>query len=185
MSISLTTNRLRLQIENESSADKVLQFYTENISYFEPFEPTRPESFYTLEYQEATMRYEQNELELGNALRYYVYLKEDPDTIIGSVNFFRIQPAPFSSASIGYKLHHNFWGNGYATEACAAAITILFSIYNIHRLEARVAPENTASIRLLERMNFTYEGTEQKSVEVQGEFKDHRRYSLLNENYRR
>ena len=64
-------------------------------------------------------------------------------------------------------------------EACQAAISVIFSNYKIHRLDARVAPDNIPSIKLLERLGFVYEGIEYQGVEVNGTFKDHYRYGLI------
>lgn len=180
MSFQLTTNRLLLQIEDASKTEDILNFYLKNALLFDRYEPTRPENFYSLAYQKAAISYEYSEIMKGKTLRYYIYQKENPDTIIGSVNFSRIEHGPFSRASLGYKLDADFQGMGFATEACMAAIEIMFSNYRIHRIEARVAPDNIASIRLLERLNFSYEGIEYQSVEINGHFKDHHRYSLLN-----
>lgn len=179
MSFQLTTSRLQLQIEDAAKADKVLAFYKKNAGLFDRFEPTRPNNFYTLAYQTAAMSYEYSEIIKGKSLRYYVYQKDNPDVIIGSVNFARIEHGPFSRASIGYKFDADYQKKGYALEACRAAIPILFSNYHIHRLEARVSLDNIPSIRLLEKLNFTYEGIEYQSVEVNGVFKDHHRYSLI------
>lgn len=183
MSFIVNSSRLILRVEDDSIAPRALTFYQENKTYFEPFEPTRPDAFYTLEYQQAAAEYEYNETVKGHALRYYVYLKENPEIIIGSINFFRIRPMPFSTASIGYKFHHDYWKQGYATEGCQAAISVMFSDYNTHRIEAKVSPDNVPSIHLLERLGFTFEGVEYKSVNVQGSFKDHLRYSLLNNDH--
>lgn len=179
MSFTLTTNRLILQVEDSSKADKVLAFYTRNKTLFEHFEPTRPKNFYTLPYQTASMNCEYSEIIKGKTLRYYIYLKSQPDAIIGSVNFSHIMHGPFSKTSIGYKLDASCHGNGYALEACQAAIAVIFSNYKIHRIEARVSPENTPSIRLLEHLGFFYEGIEYQSVEVNGVFRDHCRYGLI------
>lgn len=179
MSFQLTTDRLILQIENADKAAEVLAFYEKNRTLFECFEPTRPKNFYTLAYQKASMQYEYSETLKGKSLRYYIYLKEKPDTIIGSVNFFRLQHEPFSSASIGYKIDASYQGQGYATEACQAAIPVMFSNYKIHRIEARVSPDNIPSIKLLEHLDFRFEGIEYQSVSIKGQYKDHYRYSLL------
>ena len=99
MSFIVNTNRLILKVENASIAPKALEFYKENRQYFEAFEPTRTDAFYTIEFQEAAAKYEYDETVKGHSLRYYIYLKNNPDKIIGSINFFRIRPMPFSSAS--------------------------------------------------------------------------------------
>ncbi|MCR5701491.1 MAG: GNAT family N-acetyltransferase [Lachnospiraceae bacterium] len=185
MSFLVETDRLILKVEDESIAKKVLLFYEENKKYFEPYEATRPDNFYSIEYQTAAMQCEYTEAAKAHSLRYYIYPKSEPDTLIGTVNFANIRPHPFASTVIGYKLHHDYWGNGYITEACLAGINIMFSDYRMHRIEGKVAPDNTRSIHVLERLGFTYEGTEYKSVEVNGTFTDHRRYSLLNNDYHR
>ena len=170
MSFQLETDRLILKIEDDTAAQKVLDFYVRNQEQFERFEPTRPRNFYTYEYHEIIK---------GKTLRYYVYTKEQPDMLIGSVNFSNFMHRPFSRTSIGYKLDKDAQGHGYAYEACQAAIPIIFSNYRIHRIEARVAPDNLPSIRLLERLHFLYEGIEYQGVEIQGVYKDHYRYGLI------
>lgn len=179
MSFRLITDRLILQVEDSSKAEQILSFYEKNRILFEPFEPTRPENFYTLSYQQAALQYEYSEIVKGKTLRYYIYLKDSPDTIIGSLNFSRIEHGPFSKAAIGYKIDRDHQRHGYAAEACQAAIPVLFSNYKIHRIEARVSPDNLASIKLLEHLGFQFEGMEYKSIEVNGIFQDHFRYSLI------
>ena len=183
MSFIVNTKRLIMKVEDESIAPRALEFYIENREYFDPYEPTRPSTFYTLEYQQAAAEYEYKETVKGHSLRYYVYTKDAPDRIIGSINFFNIRPVPFSTASIGYKFHHEVWGKGYALEGCQAAIAVMFSNYNTHRIEARVSPSNIRSIHLLERLGFSYEGLEYKSVSINGVFTDHQRYSLINSDH--
>lgn len=179
MSFQLTTDRLLLQVEDSSKAEQILAFYARNRSCFEPFEPTRPDNFYTLAYQKAAVQYEYSEIIKGKTLRYYIYLKASPDAIIGSLNFSRIEHDPFSRASLGYKIDGDHQGQGFAAEACRAAIPVMFSNYKIHRIEARVSPDNLPSIKLLERLNFRFEGLEYQSIEVMGKYRDHFRYSLI------
>lgn len=179
MSFTITTERLILTIEDGTKSQEILAFYQRNKDLFDRFEPTRPSNFYTEAYQNASVSYEYSQIIKGKTLRYYIYLKNQPDTIIGSVNFSRMEHGPFSKASLGYKLDAAYHGNGYALEACQAAIPVLFSNYRIHRIEARVSPNNLPSIKLLERLNFRFEGIEYESVEVNGHFTDHYRYSLL------
>lgn len=179
MSFEITTDRLILKVLDSAYAPMVLLFYENNRTLFEAFEPTRPQNFYTLDFQTAFMDYEYRDTIKGKTLRYYIFPKNDPDTLIGSVNFSNIVHGPFSHTSIGYKLDSSYHGFGYATEACRAAVEIIFSTYKIHRIEARIAPENIPSIKLIERLGFLCEGMEYKSIEVNGTFRDHCRYSLL------
>ena len=145
MSFTLTTNRLILKVEDATKTREVLAFYQNNKAAFERFEPTRPDNFYTEAYQKASLSYEYSEIIKGKTLRYYIYLPENPEKIIGSVNFFRMEHGPFSRAVLGYKIDTGYQRNGYAYEACQAAIPVIFSNYKIHRLEARVALDNIPS----------------------------------------
>lgn len=179
MSFQLSTNRLNLSVLDATHAPAVFDFYKRNQAVFDIYEPTRPTNFYTLSFHTSFMQQEYLDAMKGKTLRYYVFLKEEPNIIIGSVNFSNIVHGPFSRASIGYKFDSAFHGNGYAYEACLPAIETLFSNYKIHRIDARVAPDNLPSIKLLERLGFVYEGIEYKGVEVNGTFRDHFRYGKL------
>ena len=63
-----------MKVEDDSIASRVLRFYKENRIYFDPYEPTRSEQFYTLDYHDAYLRAEYNQIIHGKALRYFVYL---------------------------------------------------------------------------------------------------------------
>ncbi len=175
----IETKRLLVLQRNEEIADQLLTFYDENRQEFEAYDPLLSDNFYTVEYQRAVIRYEQKEIAEGTSMHYYVYLREDPDTIIGNIDFHRIRPNPFFSTIISYRFHHAYQGKGYATEALQSAISAMYETTKLHRMEARVAVDNEASIRLLKRLGFVYEGREYESVLIHGAFKDHLRYSLL------
>jgi RimJ/RimL family protein N-acetyltransferase len=55
---------------------------------------------------------------------------------------------------IGYILHPDHWGRGYAREAMTAVIAHIFATTGIEKLTADVDPRNTASIGLLQRLGF-------------------------------
>lgn len=58
-------------------------------------------------------------------------------------------------ARLGYSLHPDAWGHGYATEAIGAVIGLLPTV---RRLTATIDPGNERSRRLLERLGFTHHG---------------------------
>ena len=57
---------------------------------------------------------------------------------------------------IGYILHPEHWGKGYAREALAALIPEIFARYDLPALTADVDPDNLPSIRLVEGLGFTF-----------------------------
>ena len=111
------TNRLILRVENESKAKQVLDLYLRNRLPFEQYEPTRPASFYTQDYHWSSLHREYIAYTMGTFLRYYIYLKDRPDKIIGAINFniFRTSREPY--AEIGYKIDALYQNRGIAYEA--------------------------------------------------------------------
>ncbi len=80
---------------------------------------------------------------------------------------------------IGYWLAPPFQGKGVATRAVRRVIQAAFSHTSLHRVGAKVQPDNGPSIALLERLGFQYEGIERQGMRFADGRRDHRVYSLL------
>jgi ribosomal-protein-alanine N-acetyltransferase len=174
------TNRLVLKILDREAAPQVLAFYEGNKDLFEPWEPKRSDNFYTLFYQKASLSAESHQIADGKLLRYWVFHKENPKEIIGSISFQNFLMAPYLNCSIGYKFGQKYNHCGYAYESIQKAIEILWKDYHIHRIEAFIMPDNSPSLRLIERLHFEYEGISRSYAHVNGIWSDHKRYALLN-----
>jgi len=57
---------------------------------------------------------------------------------------------------LGYRFHKADWGKGYATEAAKACLDYGFNKLALQEIIARVAPENTASINVIEKLGMQY-----------------------------
>lgn len=177
------TPRLLLKVLHTDATEKVLEFYEENKAQFEPYELTRPKNFYTLKYQNASLAYEYDQILKQKGLRLWIFPKEDPEQIIGCISFSNIAKGPFQSAIFGYKMHHSYQKQGYCYEACKKALSIIFNDYHLHRIEAKILPENVPSIKLIEKLGFQFEGIEYECAQVNHVFRDHYRFSLLQPNF--
>lgn len=67
--------------------------------------------------------------------------------VVGKAGFYRLP-------DIGYILHPDVWGRGYATEALTAVVAHVFATRGVERLTADVDPRNAASLRLLDKLGF-------------------------------
>lgn len=179
MSIAYSTKRLILKTEFERSWSKILSFYIQNKKRFEPYEPTRSSDFYTAAYQLSYLSFEHRQTKNHNLLRLWLYTKENPEQILGTICFSNICYGALQSASLGYKLDFSAVGQGYCTEACQKGLEIMQNEYGLHRIEARILPSNSPSKAVLNRLHFHYEGLERKSVEINHQWEDHLRYSFL------
>jgi RimJ/RimL family protein N-acetyltransferase len=61
----------------------------------------------------------------------------------------------FDETEIGWMLHRDAWGHGYATEAARACIDWGFAQLPVPYLTAMIQPENVRSIRVAERLGLT------------------------------
>ena len=116
--------------------------------------------------------------DVANVCLQFAIIKKDENLLIGDMGII------FSNhnnlqAEIGCTLHKDLQGKGYATEALRAMINIFFLTLNKHRVIASIDPENTASIRLIERLGFRKEGHFKESYFLRGEWVDDVIYAIL------
>ena len=60
-------------------------------------------------------------------------------------------------AEIGWTLHPDFFGHGYAAEAARAILELAFGELGMHRVKAELDPRNDASIALCRRLGMREE----------------------------
>lgn len=178
--MQLETERLVLRVLSSNHADEVLHFYEKNKNIFEKWEPSRVPTFYTNAFHCANLSLEFNQILQRKYLRYWIFEKSNPSTIIGSVCFHNLIGGPFQSCSISYKTDCNHLQKGYAFEASKAALDVIFKDYALHRVEAYISPDNTISQKLINKLGFVYEGVAYSSVKLLNQWQDHLRYSLTN-----
>jgi RimJ/RimL family protein N-acetyltransferase len=92
-----------------------------------------------------------------------VCLKEN-NKLIGNVYFQQQEPKDFLTWEIGYVFNPDYYGQGYATEACEKVLKYGFEELGAHRIIGQCNPENTSSWRLLERLSMRREGHFRKPV---------------------
>jgi ribosomal-protein-alanine N-acetyltransferase len=91
-----------------------------------------------------------------SCIRWGITRKNEGD-IIGSCGYYGFHTWN-RRASIGYELARIYWRQGIMTEALSAMINFGFGEMELNRIEALVMPENTASIKMLEKLGFRKEG---------------------------
>lgn len=100
------------------------------------------------------------------------------DQIIGTTTIFQIDEE-HRRGEIGFAIARSQWGHGYASEAVTLLIRFAFERLGLHRLEADPDPQNLASIRVLEKQGFKYEGRLRERYFLDGAPQDAAYYGLL------
>lgn len=180
LSFSYETERLILRLPSTDYLREIHDFLYRNRSCFEKYEPTAPENYYTLDFQQTLARCELKLALKLSSVRFYVFLKEDPSTIIGTVCLHNIIKMPYFTSEVGYKFDASYQHHGYAQESLSMALSVGFYGLGLHKIFARCMPENTPSRNLLHATGFFEEGIERDSILIQGKWEDHIRYAILN-----
>ena len=100
------------------------------------------------------------------------------DDVVGYVAFVRWDHEA-SCTEVAYGVDPACWGKGYAVEACARMLDFAWENLALHRAEARIDPNNTASIRAAEKLGFALEGTLRENVFSGGRYFDTAIYAKL------
>lgn len=181
MNFEYKTKRLILKVlePSEQNAKKVLDFQKKNRDIFEHYEAMRPADFYTQEYQNRLLTCEYSLALQKKTIRFFVFEKENPNQLIGTICFYNIVHYIYDRCETGYRFDYDYWHQGYAHEAMTYGISLMFEELNLHRIEAYVMEDNTPSIRLLKNLHFEYEGTCRKSIRIQGNWEDHMLFACI------
>jgi RimJ/RimL family protein N-acetyltransferase len=99
------------------------------------------------------------------------------------VGFARLGPTGVKAAHLGYAIHADHWGHGYATDASRTLLRFAFTSLGKHRVSAAIGPDNEASIAVVKRLGFSYEGRIRHHVFTNGNWRDSLLYSLLEHEY--
>lgn len=101
-----------------------------------------------------------------------IAFKSDPECKpIGSVGCFW-HSQPNHVMELGYWLAEPYWGRGLIAEAAQALMRYCFAEFEVQRIQARVIEGNAASIRVLEKIGFQFEGTLRSYILRRGNFED-------------
>ncbi|MFE3453733.1 GNAT family N-acetyltransferase [Nonomuraea sp. NPDC059194] len=101
--------------------------------------------------------------------------------IAGTVNINTIVRGRMQGASLGYAAFAPSAGQGYMTEGLGLVLRYAFEELRLHRLEAQIQPDNHASLKLVERLGFRYEGFSPKILFIDGAWRDHERWAIIND----
>ncbi len=121
-------------------------------------------------------------LERGGAFGFLV-ARNDDDTLTGVININDIVMGGFRSGSLGYYGSAAYAGRGYMTEGLALVLDHAFTKLELHRLEANVQPDNSASLALVRRLGFRKEGFSPAFLKIGGLWRDHERWAMLAEEW--
>lgn len=134
-----------------------------------PGEPARPSSFRSL------VRRLHRQARAGAT---YPFAIEVGGRFAGQITVNNVVRGSAQFASIGYWLDQRYAGRGVMPRAVALVIDHCFTAARLHRIEIAIRPENSNSLRVVEKLGIREIGYAPLYLHIDGSWRDHRIYAV-------
>jgi len=112
---------------------------------------------------------------LGQCLPFVI---EVDGQFAGQVTVSNVARGSAMWASIGYWVAADVAGRGVAPRAVAMVIDHCFGPVGLHRIEICIRPENTNSLRVVEKLGLEQVGFSPRFLHIDGAWRDHRIFAV-------
>ncbi|MCL2735769.1 MAG: GNAT family N-acetyltransferase [Propionibacteriaceae bacterium] len=177
--VTLRYGRLLLTPFRRRDVDEVSAVRTRNISWLSPWDATSPKPSGVALSSDKRARFMWDQAVRGVSVPWLIrwaHLSERP--VIGQCTISNIIYGSAQCASIGYWIDQRYAGRSITPAAVAMATDYAFSAVGLHRIEICIRPENTPSLRVVEKLGFRYEGLRPRYIHIAGDWRDHEVFAL-------
>ena len=147
-------------------------------AFLEPWEPTWPEDDLTRAAFRRRLRRQDEDIARDEAYAFLIF-DQTSDELLGGITVGGVRRGVSQAGTLGYWMGGSHAGKGRMTRAVAATVDFAFSKLRLHRIEAACIPENLPSIALLERNGFRREGYARGFLKIDGAWRDHLLFALV------
>ncbi len=104
--------------------------------------------------------------------------------LVGQINISNVVYGVLRSCTAGYWVDGAVAGRGITPTALALAIDHCFTAVGLHRVEVDIRPENSASLRVVEKLRLRREGYYERFLDIDGGWRDHIAFAITAEEVR-
>jgi RimJ/RimL family protein N-acetyltransferase len=174
MKIVAETHRLRFCEVELSDVPQFLE-YMRNPGYVQ-YVPFEMQTFDSLKIR--MQKFIDEQRAEPRSLHYFAVRPKNDPNIIGEGVLRKSDPQS-QEAEIGWAVHDKHWRQGWGFEIGQTLLSYGFDQLNLHRLFARAAPENKASLRIIEKLGMISEGLVREIVFSRGKWWSFQQSSIL------
>jgi ribosomal-protein-alanine N-acetyltransferase len=120
-----------------------------------------------------TMR---REARAGRALPWAMVFRGE---FVGQLTVAGVSLGSLRSGAMGYWIGQSHAGQGITPLAVAMACDYCTDVLGLHRIEISIRPENSASIRVVEKLGLRREGLRERYLHIDGDWRDHVTYVYI------
>lgn len=165
---------------HEIKAEMWLKFHQENRFYVDNFSTTKLSDYYTLEIQQKFVIQSVIDFERDEGYAFGV-LSHNSKKILAKVKTLRDTNWNHNYVTLRILIDYRYRNIEFGSLVLKSIIDFLFKNRGVHIIYAPTLPDDVYTIQLLTQFNFFFEGRLQKAFHVNGEWKDHLLYALINE----
>lgn len=146
--------------------------------FLEPWEPLWPPDHLSEAAYRSFLARARSEIRADESYPFFLFDKAKA-MLLGGITLSFVRRRAAQSATLGYWMGEGYAGRGHMSAAVLALCRFSFVQLNLSRLEAACLPENTPSIRVLEKVGFRREGYVRGYLNIAGRRRDHLLYGCL------
>jgi [ribosomal protein S5]-alanine N-acetyltransferase len=179
--VTLEHGDLVLRPFRRGDQEEWLSLRARNRAWLQPWDATNPVPETSLKSYVEMVRVLNRAGKDGTALPWLICVRTSAaggPVIAGQLSVSSIIKGSALSASLGYWIDQARAGQGIVPTAVALATDYCFTDLGLHRMEINIRPENAASLRVVEKLGFRYEGTRKDFLHIDGDWRDHHAYAL-------
>jgi [ribosomal protein S5]-alanine N-acetyltransferase len=168
---------VKLRVAKMRDAKTLEKLILGNRSWLRPWEATNPEAPNSFDVK-SQLRGLLRALDDQSGMPFVI---EVQGQVQGQLNVANVMYGSVSSAVLGYWVAPEVAGKGVMPTAVALVTDYLMDQVGLHRVEINIRPENTASLRVIQKLGFRYEGLKQRYIHINGDWRDHYVFALTKE----
>ncbi|WP_411803951.1 GNAT family N-acetyltransferase [Arthrobacter sp. LAPM80] len=165
-----------MRILRHSDAPALTAAYERNREHLAPWEPVRPDEYYTQAWQAGDIASRLAATEAGSGYPLGLFCGA---TLVGRFNLAGIVRGPFQSAGLGYWVDAGFTGRGLASAAVKTILETARDELGLHRIEAGTLLNNIGSQKVLLKAGFEHIGVAPRYLKIAGSWQDHNLYQVI------
>lgn len=174
----LSAGRIGIRLIHRRDARTLERLLRENRAWLSPWEATYPGAAGPIPGEVSLKPAIRRMRQLHTAGRGVPFVITYDGEVVGQLSASDVSRGALWSGSIGYWIDAKHAGKGITPTAVALAIDYLFVNVGIHRVEICIRPENTASLRIVEKLGLRYEGRRLRYIHIDGAWRDHDSFAI-------
>jgi len=178
--LTLEGERVRLRPPRMGDYREWAELRRSSRDFLQPWEPTWPADDLSRAAFRRRLSIYARDVDQSQGFAFFVFRRDD-GRLVGGVNLRDVRRGVAQMGAVGYWVGAPHARQGFTLDAVKTVTGFAFGQLGLHRIEAACVPENEASRRLLLRAGFEEEGRARAYLKIDGRWRDHLLFGLLNE----